>query len=289
MLRRVREAGRAIAPLVSTLALVLGTVPVAAAEPPAPAPTSTEAPDPAIERARELYGRGRAKYETFDYTGAIELWTQAYDMLPDAEEYAEIRGKLMFNLAAARLEAFDIDEKVSHLRQAQRLMDIYVASLGPENEADAAEAQQWQARIADRLAQAERSAALRGNEGRSDAPAPVDPRAAKRARALTIAGATVLAIGVAGLGAMGGGLGWGAKLEADARRDADAVPVPPASDFDRVVRRGHAANGLAIAGAVVGGVAITAGVVMLAIGLRGRSKRTSAAWRIDGGGLAWRF
>lgn len=274
----------------TTLALV--PVPARAAEP--PAPTVAEAPqvdatDPAIERARKLYDKGRAKFETFDYVGAIDLWTQAYEMLPDEERYADIRARLMFNLAAARLEAFDIDEKISHLRQAQRLMDIYVDSLGPGHEEDAKEAEQWQQRIADRLAQAERSAALRRATPKNDAPPPVDPRATKRARVLVIAGASVLAIGVAGLAAMGGGLGWGAKLESDARKDASAMPPPTAGSFDKVVAHGHAANGLAIAGAAIGGAAVIAGVVMLAVGARTKARAGQRVAWIPSRGLAWRF
>jgi hypothetical protein len=298
MARHACTRGSAIAATVLSAALTIVGVP-ALAGPPEPVPSvGPGAGDAATERARELYGRGRAKYETFDYLGAIELWTDAYDMLPDGEQYSEIRGKLMFNIAAARLEAYDIDDKVSHLRQAQRLMDIYVASLGDADGDEAAEARQWQERIGYRLADAERSAAMRRAQGRARAelaPTKVDVRAAKRARALTIAGASVLAVGVAALGAMGGGLGWGARLEADARHDADARPPPPAGQFDGVLARGRTANGLAIGGAVVAGVAITAGVVMLALGLRRAAKPRSAAagasrrmaW--GAGGVGWRW
>lgn len=275
------------------VATTLALVPVPArAGPPEPEVVETppsDAPDPAIERARKLYDKGRAKFETFDYIGAIDLWTEAYEMLPDEERYADIRARLMFNLAAARLEAFDIDEKISHLRQAQRLMDIYVDSLGPGHEADAAEAEQWQQRIADRLEQAERSAALRRATPKKDVPPPVDPRAAKRARTLTIAGASVLAVGVAGLAAMGGGLGWGAKIESDARKDADAMPSPTAGSFEKVLARGHAANGLAIAGAAIGGAAVITGVVLLAASARTKPRAGQRVAWIPSRGLAWRF
>src|SRR5262245_19291174 len=89
--------------IVATAAMLVFAAPtVRAGAPPLPDEdeATVDAPDPAIEDARKLYDRGRAKFETFDYLGAIELWTQAYEMLPDDDRYSEIRARLMFNLAA---------------------------------------------------------------------------------------------------------------------------------------------------------------------------------------------
>ncbi|MEO1103398.1 MAG: ABC transporter substrate-binding protein, partial [Pseudomonadota bacterium] len=36
-----------------------------------------------IERAKELYEKGKAKYDTFDYNGAIDSWTEALAIVPE--------------------------------------------------------------------------------------------------------------------------------------------------------------------------------------------------------------
>lgn len=237
---------------------------------PAPAASADMSSAERLERARSLYERGRGKFETFDYVGAIELWTQAYAELPETDEFASIRAKLMFNIAAARLSAFEIDDKIAHLRQAKRLMDIYVESLGDANDDEAADARAWQEKIATRLAEAE---AERKKDEPADTPATVpatqpgpDPKLVKRARILTITGAASLSVGAALLGAMGGALAWGSKLEKDGKGQADD-PGTNADELGDVVKQGKTANIMAIATGVAGGVLAGAGLGMLVYGV----------------------
>jgi len=317
----IRARGRVRSPGVAALAAgMLALAPMRASAGPAEAlpnveqdpvaPPETEpevaelSPDERLARAKELYDRGRGKFETFDYVGAIELWTQAYTELPETEGFAHIRAKLMFNIAAARLSAFEIDDNIAHLRQARRLMDLYVDSLGETDDEEAADARAWQEKIAARLAEAEaeRAKQQRSAKPRRNAPARTvatgpDAATVRTNRALTIAGAVSLSVGVAALGAMGGALAWGARLEARGRDRVDDDPGVPADDLSGVVGQGTTANRLAIGMGVVGGVLTAAGVGLLVTGLvRGRSTngRQRAVVPVAGPGLVgvqarWRF
>ncbi len=235
---------------------------------PAPAVEEDMSSAERLERARSLYERGRGKFETFDYVGAIEFWTQAYSELPETDEFANIRAKLMFNIAAARLSAFEIDDNIAHLRQAKRLMDLYVDSLGEATDEEAADARAWQEKISVRLAEAEaeRKKAQPPAKPKPKPETAPDPKLVKRARILTISGAATLSVGVAALGAMGGALAWGSKLESDGRGQADD-PGTSADELHDVVKQGKTANTMAIATGVAGGVLVGAGVGMLVYGL----------------------
>jgi hypothetical protein len=235
-----------------------------------PAPVVEEGMSSAerLERARSLYERGRGKFETFDYIGAIEFWTQAYTELPETDEFASIRAKLMFNIAAARLSAFEIDDNIAHLRQAKRLMDLYVDSIGDATDEEAADARAWQEKISARLTEAE--AERKKNQPATKAPPRAepgpDPKEVRRARIFTIAGATTLSVGVAALGAMAGGLIWGERLRSDGASRA-GEPGTNADDLGDVVDKGKTANAMALGTGIAGGVLIGAGIGLLVYGL----------------------
>ena len=314
--RMIARAGDEIrrrgAAALAAVVIALGS-PVAVAGPAEALPTvekdPVHAPAPEVEtdmssserldRARSLYDRGRGKFETFDYIGAIELWTQAYTELPETDEFASIRAKLMFNIAAARLSAFEIDDKIAHLRQARRLMDLYVDSLGQATDAEAADARAWQEKITARLVEAE--AERKKNQKVDKPPPPVkaqpDVAAIRRARALTIAGAVTLSIGVGALAAMGGGLAWGAKLESRGEGMVADEPGVMADDLGNVVKRGKTANGLAIGMGAAGGVLVATGIGLLVAGRVGAKKQgpsQRAVAPVFGRGLVgvsarWRF
>ena len=74
-----------------------------------------------LEAARSLYAQGVAKFEMFDYIGAIDLWTQAYAKLPEGDDVTEVKAAIVHNTAVARTKAYEIDKEVAHLEQAKRL------------------------------------------------------------------------------------------------------------------------------------------------------------------------
>lgn len=84
------------------------------------------AEDPAIDEARALYEEGKGRFDTFDYQGAVDLWTKAYAKLPEDE--AGIRNRLVYNIATAQEKAFELDSDVQHLRQAQMLLESYIGN-----------------------------------------------------------------------------------------------------------------------------------------------------------------
>lgn len=131
------------------VATSLSTRPVFAA-----APASDD--EAALAEAREIFDRGRAKYDTFDYEGAIDLWQQAMQKVPETQ--AGVRNAMVYNIALAQEKAYDVDEDVAHLRQAVLLLKDWVARYKamfkktPETEAEVQKAQtrieELEARIA---------------------------------------------------------------------------------------------------------------------------------------------
>ena len=134
------------------------------------APASDEA---ALEEARALFERGRAKYDTFDYDGAIDLWQQAYAKVPDSQ--AGVRNAMVYNIALAQEKAYDVNKDVAHLRQAVLLLESWVASYKamfkktPETEAEVGKAQARIQELKDRIAAIEN-----GTETTTAEPAPAE-------------------------------------------------------------------------------------------------------------------
>lgn len=122
---------------------------------------ATMAPeDPALAEARELYDEGKARFDTFDYNGAVESWTKAYAKLPD--DQAGVRNAMVYNIATAQEKAYDVDKDLQHLRQAVLLLQSYVKNYKvlykrtPETEAELKKAENRIAALEDRIARAER-------------------------------------------------------------------------------------------------------------------------------------
>lgn len=111
--------------------------------------TATAAPaadeEAQLAEAREMFERGRSKYDTFDYEGAIDVWQQAYAKVPQSQ--AGVRNAMVYNIALAQEKAFDVDKDVAHLRQAVLLLEQWVGSYKamfkktPETEAEVGKAQ----------------------------------------------------------------------------------------------------------------------------------------------------
>jgi len=74
------------------------------------------------DEARTLFREGTVKYESADYNGAIESFTEALALVTDDH----VRLSLLFNIAKAHEKAFKIDRDVTHLRQALTLYRRYL-------------------------------------------------------------------------------------------------------------------------------------------------------------------
>lgn len=116
--------------------------------------------DPALAESRALYDEGKAKFDTFDYEGAADLWTKAYAKLPESE--AGVRNAMVYNIATAQEKAYELDKDVQHLRQAVLLLEQYVKnykvmfSKTPETKAEVDKAESRIAQLKERIARAER-------------------------------------------------------------------------------------------------------------------------------------
>ncbi|MEM7151540.1 MAG: hypothetical protein AAF799_01815 [Myxococcota bacterium] len=127
---------------------------------PAPAPAPSAADDAAVQESRALYVEGKARFDTFDYNGAVDLWTKAYAKLPP--DAAGVRNAMVYNIATAQEKAYDLDKDLQHLRQAVLLLESYIKNYKvlykrtPETEAEVSKAEDRIALLKERIAAAER-------------------------------------------------------------------------------------------------------------------------------------
>lgn len=290
MLRHHLPGVRPVAVLLATL--LTGAGASARAEP-APQPSS-EGPQPAADdplaEAQALYERGRARFETADYSGAIGLWSDAYALVPDDASGGQIKTLLLYNIATARERAFEVSRDPSQLRQARILMEDFEAGIdelygeGPEAEAERRRVQDKIAALDERIAEHEQAAGRGSDTAAQPEPEPepkpepepedlgTDESATDApGRGLVIGGAVSLSLGAAGLGMMAAGLGLGSG----ANDISDLDPNDIAARRDRF-DRGRTGNALAIAGGVTAGVLVVTGSVLLALGLRRNRNKASA-------------
>lgn len=108
------------------------------------------------------------------------------------------------------------------------------------------------------------------------APAPVEePKGRKKAprdgRGLIAGGSVLTLVGIAGLGMLGAGLATGAKAQKDVN-NLNPSDLDYQTQVDDLDARGKLGNTLAVAGGVVGGVGLVAGIALLVIGVKKRKK-----------------
>jgi hypothetical protein len=276
------------------IALVLCALPgparAASVRATAPDAGATEVEDPSIARARQLYEDGKGRFQTADYLGAIELWTEAFTMVPEEPHNARIKALLIYDIATARERAYEVDHDATHLRQAKILMENFAATIpalygdGPEAAEEEAKATARMNDLARKLEHAEREAKRnRGHGGAGRADLPEDDAAqaeiARKRRAMIASGATLLVLGGAGLGMMAGGLAMGSRANDLSGLDPNDIEGRRAQ-----FERGRTGDRLAIAGGVVGGVLAVTGIVLLAVAPKSSKKNTAV---LPTGGSRW--
>ena len=249
------------------------------------APLPAQAFAPEGDSAEALYEQGKTLYETADYEGAIEKWTAAYSMLGDDPSVAEIKTVLLYNIAGAHVEAYGIDEDITHLTKARVLLKRFNDNIDLLYQGEAADAEHARAqeRIEELDAQiAEARAAEPEPEPEPEAQPEPEPEARPEPeperginKPLVISGAVV---GGLGLGLIGLGVGAGV-----ASSDANFFTEEALSDTDEglLLRRdqiafGQTMNALTYVGYIAGGVLVTTGAVLVVLGVRKRSRSRSA-------------
>lgn len=237
---------------------------------------------PEASDAEAIFRRGQAKYETADYNGAIELWTEAYALIDSTPENASIKALLIYNLAQAHTKAFELDEQVIHLKQAQQLLESFrdnLELLYEDPEALAAES----ARVDENLAELEAQLAAVEAEPEPQpepppptvepAPAPEDEGPAKPikpGKPLIFAGAGVLAVGVGGLATAIAGVVIGTQAN-----DVSEVMDDPDARAEQFAR-GRTANLMLVIGAIAAGTLMPTGDALIGVGIA-REKRKQKA------------
>lgn len=222
-----------------------------------------------MARVAALINEGQVLFDTADFSGAIDRWTQAYAALPDDPDIVAARNLLTYQIAQAHIEAHAIDGEPSHLRKAERLLTRYIEALeiGEVEVRNAAE------NLRDDL-QARIDAA--GPPVVAAAPRPIlAPVPVVRSRSpdpWTVSGGV-------GLG-LGGALLVGTAIAAieGIRIDRDGAQAvtrgADAAELAGLLRRGTQANQAAIGTAVAGALMLTAGTALL---ITGRVKRRPVA------------
>jgi hypothetical protein len=227
--------------------------------------------------AEAMFRRGQAKYETADYNGAIELWTEAYALVESTPETASTKALLLYNLAQAHVKAYELDEDGIHLKQAQQLLQSFRANLSLLYE-DKAQLDEETTKVDERLAEIDAMVA-------ADKPPPVEPpqeeppppelepnpepepetdgRKPRTGKSLIIEGGVFLGLGVgAGVIAI-----VGAVMGSGANDISDLDP----NDFTNREQRfatGRTGNVLLIAGSIGAGVLLPIGAALIGVGAK---------------------
>lgn len=254
-------------------------------------PAETEAqPDPRLEEARVLHDEGSAAYDLADYATALEKFSAAYIALPAGAQTAAIRSAIVYNVGITQKRMYELDGDVVHLKTAKvlltRYFDDFAKDGAQEDTKGRALLAEIDAELAAQEAEAEAEAApAREAEPVEASPAPSaaqqDPDGPRKARVLIGVGGGLLGLGAIGAGLGIGGALWGRSLQTGIE-DGTTTSVRRIT----ALQDGRSANGLAIGGAIAGGVLLTAGAVVLAIGLKKRkAANPSLAVAPTGSGL----
>ena len=278
---------------------LLGVTGPARAAPPEPEPAQDPGPqvDPArMARTAELAEAGQRKFDASDFDGAIAVWTEAFEALPDEPAYAAARATLLVYLAHAHVQAFAIDNQLTHLRTASGLFSGYLSTLDPSDEDNRARIQheldaihvaedEFLARTEEIAKREHETLVIAWEEvesAREQLAASEATRARRRQRGLTIAGGTTLGLGLGSAGVMVAGLVMGQYVD---RRGAIAAndPSTPKASFADLLGEGRRANAMAWGAGVAAGVLISAGVTMLVLGRGRRDPGSKAEARVRPG------
>jgi len=253
--------------------------------------------DPLVE-VQVLFERGQNAFEAFDYERAISSWVDALGTLPDSSEYDATRSMILYAIASARLDAFESDGDIKHLRHAKRLLEKYRSEQDPEDTETLASVDEYLEKVDAKLA--ENDAALTSSADESagaEQPSPTGPAGSTAAagdpttpaddrspsgdtgKGLIISGAVLAALG--GGRAAGGGTAFGLKA---ARHSATVDEVFNGNQneltFDQATQEfdsGRGAQALQIVSFAAGGALLATGAALMIVGLKRRKSAGNAS------------
>lgn len=282
-------------------------------------PTPAAASEGISEAAQKAYDRGLSERDGGRHAAAAREFAVAYSQIP--EDQRELRAAVLFDLVEAHRKAFagggqrrGSEHPAAHLCAADRALADFIEAeqerkRGTKKNPDVVRATHLREEVREEFMNAKASesdldcAALElprvSDDPPPDTSPPPDttPKKAPPAKPLLIAGGATLGVGLIMFGVMAGGIVRGRKAEADGEALVLANPAldPADPELAAIDRRGHSGNAMAIAGGVIGSLALAAGVALLVVGARSAKRRTEvAAWPVlaphaAGAGLSLRF
>lgn len=257
---------------------------------------ASTSPDPAAADARDLFERAEVQYDTSEYAGAVEIFTEAYRrsaQIQDPKLRARVQAAIFFNLARAHSKAYALDQKPERLLQAVELLEKYLAQTADLSNEEVArqfleETRQELARLEEKKAKLEEAEVARA-EKRAKAEAVEREKSqnakesASNYRGLIVGGSVLMGVGVAGGGVAIAGAFLGTQAKQDYRDG------PTLDDRETATGRGNTANVMLWAGSISAGVLVTTGLVMTLAGVKQKKKNkkqlaTASPFFSPGGG-----
>lgn len=272
---------RCSAALLGALALAVGlpglTRPALAAPPAAGEEPEPEV-DPVMAEAKELFDAGVARYTAADYGAAVDLWLEAFSLVPATYDNRMIKAELIYNVARAQQKWFEIDKDVKHLRQSREILLRYVDELdelyGEQATMEREKVDEQIADIDEQIAkweaeQRQREAEL-AERMRPKFDEAADARDAKRNKAMIGAGASFTVLGLGGVAVLVTGIIRAKSAESSVSGLLLETDIPARQS---ALSKGQSGNAMILLGSLAGGVFLTAGMPLLGVGLSAESKR----------------
>lgn len=248
---------------------------------------ATAAPsiDERTQRIEALFESANRASAAGDHVAAAEQLAEAFDLLPERNEHGDSRALALLDSVRARRRAFAAlgdpqqlcaakDLIARYLREAAEAYGIAAGTMdgpsaaGAERQEIDVALEQVGATCSSTEPSVDAGPPPEGPTTGPEVPPPVVP--AKRRAPLRIAGVASLGIGGAMLVMMGVGLAVGTRADAAGRALRQAEPTREIDALldDAFYRRGLAGNRVAIAGGILGGLAVVVGASLLIADVR---------------------
>lgn len=269
------------------------------------------------DAAQAAYDRGLAERDAGRPASAAREFASAYAQISDDQR--ELRAAVLFDLVEAHRGAFAAggarngsEHPAAHLCAADRALADFIESEQERSKKNKKTPDSIKAtRLRDDIrrefvaAKAKESdldcAALElprtvaePNATASDAAPKQESRRPANAKTLMIAGGATGGFGLVMLGLMIGGMVRGNNAEADGAALVEKTPtlMPDDPALQEIDRRGRSGNAMAIAGGVLGSLALGVGVALLVVGARAKPSKQVAVFPVvtpHSGGLSLRL
>jgi hypothetical protein len=228
--------------------------------------------------AEAMFRKGQAKYETADYNGAIDLWTEAYALVESTPETASIKALLLFNLAQAHVKAYELDEDPIHLKQAQQLLQSFRANLSLLYE-DKAQLDEETRKVDEKLAEIDALITKLETPEPEPEPEPEEPpppevvpdeqptsdngKPPRTGKSLIIEGGIFLGIGV-----VFGGVAIAGTIVGSGANDIGDLDPNDLAQREQRFDSGRRGNIMLLVGSIGAGVLIPIGAALIAVGAK---------------------